>query len=158
MVVETDLVCPDTLHSSDNSGFSDHKTGVSSGSLGSMLYHDLMVDNRVQGSPMNAHSASLKEWFPLVPGTGTYFTERNFSLPTSSTTSSLAQRDPNYNPDFGENFDVNTSQGETDIQFMNTVAEIHPQCMFLGIYVGLLEVAFLLCLWNYDLGHCHCML
>ncbi|PON71009.1 Cdk-activating kinase assembly factor [Parasponia andersonii] len=129
--LEADLVGPGTENSSYNSGASDHKTGVSSGSIGSTLYHGLIIDNRVQGSPVNTCSASIKDWFSLVPGNGTCFTERaGFSAPTCSTTSSFAQRDANSVPDFGENFDVNTSQGETAVHFRNTVAEINPQYAF----------------------------
>lgn len=133
--VDADLVGPSTLRSFYNSVASDPEIGVSG--VDSMLNHDLIVDNRVQGSPANTSATSLKDWFSLVPGNGTCFTERaDSSIPTCST-SSFPQRDANSISEFGENFDVNTSQGETEIQFRNTVAEINSECMFLGIFVGL---------------------
>ncbi|XP_062096394.1 helicase-like transcription factor CHR28 [Humulus lupulus] len=129
--LETDLMGPGAVHSWYNSGVSNCKIGLSSCSFGSTLYNDLSGNNRVQGSPVNTNSASIKDFISLVPGNGACFTERaGFTLPTSSTTSSFAQRDADNIPDFGKNFDVNTSQGEAETQFMNTVVEIDPQCAF----------------------------
>ncbi|KAF4394077.1 hypothetical protein G4B88_026046 [Cannabis sativa] len=129
--LETDLMCPGPVNSLYNSGASNRNVGFSSGSLGLTPCDDLSGNNRVQGSPENTNSASIKDLFSLVPGNGTCLTESaGFSLPTCSTTSSFPQRDAESIPDFGNNFDDDTSQEETETQFRNTVPEINRQCVF----------------------------
>ncbi|EXC53897.1 SMARCA3-like protein 2 [Morus notabilis] len=127
IVAENDLVGPSTFHPSYNSEASDSMTGVSGGSFGSAMNQNLIFDSRVQRSPVNAWSASLKDWISLAPSDETYLSERaSFSLPTSGTSSNFPQRDANNSSDFLDKFN-STLQGVTEIQIRNNGAEISRQ-------------------------------
>lgn len=124
MGVRNDLVCPDTLHSSYSSEVSDTMIGVSGGST---INQGVMLSQRVQGSPMNASSASFEGWISLVPGNGTCSAERDsLSLPTCSATS-FSLRDDDDFLNFGDKFDSNTQQSEREIKLRNTEADFNPQ-------------------------------
>lgn len=127
IVAENDLVGPSTFHPSYNSEASDSMTGVLGGSFGSAMNQNLILDSRVQRSPVNAWSASLKDWISLAPSDETCLSERaSFSLPTSSTSSNFPQRDANNSSYFLEKFN-STLQGVTEIKIRNNGAEISPQ-------------------------------